>query len=344
MKKTETRRVQRAIEWFSERFTVKGLILMYHSINEWGSDPWSLSVTPGHFAEHLEVVQKYGRPMQLQQFIRKHRFGITPRNVLVITFDDGYADNLINAKPLLEQHNIPATIFLTTGYIGSEYEFWWDELDRLVLQPGKLPEVLCLNINGTNHEWKLNGGGYYSEEEYHKSRNLKPWDGNPGSRHHLYYSIWQLLMSLPHDEQRRTLDEILNWASIKPAVRSTHRPLTLEEVFDLSQGGLIEVGSHTVTHPFLSLHTLASQRNEIKKSKATLEHILGRPVTSFAYPHGDYTEEAIALVRQAGFACACSTTADVVWWHTDRFQLPRVQVEDWNGEEFANRLHGWLNG
>ena len=137
---------------------------------------------------------------------------------------------------------------------------------------------------------------------------------------------------------------MLNWASIKPAVRSTHRPLTLEEVFDLSQGGLIEVGSHTVTHPFLSLHALASQRNEIKKSKDTLEQILGRPVTSFAYPHGDYTEEAIALVRQAGFACACSTTADVVWWHTDRFQLPRVQVEDWNGEEFANRLHGWLNG
>ncbi|MGH7792840.1 MAG: polysaccharide deacetylase family protein, partial [Thermodesulfobacteriota bacterium] len=164
MNKPGIGRMQRAIEWFSYRFTVKGLILMYHSINEWSSDPWSLSVTPSHFAEHLEVLQKYGRPMQLQQFIRKHRFGITPRNVVVVTLDDGYADNLINAKPLLEHYNIPATVFLTTGYIGSQREFWWDELDRLFLQPGKLPEVLCLKINGSSYEWKLDNGGYYSEE------------------------------------------------------------------------------------------------------------------------------------------------------------------------------------
>ena len=344
MNKPGIGRMQRAIEWFSYRFTVKGLILMYHSINEWSSDPWSLSVTPSHFAEHLEVLQKYGRPMQLQQFIRKHRFGITPRNVVVVTLDDGYADNLINAKPLLEHYNIPATVFLTTGYIGSQREFWWDELDRLFLQPGKLPEVLCLKINGSSYEWKLDNGGYYSEEEYRHNRNQRAWHGELGSRHNLYYSIWQLLRSLPYDQQRKTLDEIMTWACVQPVARSTHRPLTLEEVFELAQGDLIEVGSHTVTHPFLSLHTVASQQNEIQKSKDKLEDILGRPVTSFAYPHGDYAEGATALVRQVGFACACSTSANIVWWHTDRFQLPRVQVEDWDGEEFANRLSRWFNG
>ena len=343
MKKTETGRMPRAIKWFSNRFTVKGLILMYHSINEWGSDPWSLSVSPSNFAEHLEVLQKYGRPMQLQQYIRKHRFGIIPRNVVLVTLDDGYADNLINAKPLLKRYNIPATVFLTTGYIGLEREFWWDELDKLFLQPGKLPEVLCLKIDGNGYEWALDNGGYYSQEEYLNNRNQRAWDGEPGSRYNLYYSIWQLLRSLPYDKQRKAIDEIITWAGIEPVARSTHRPLNLEEVFELAQGDLIEVGSHTVTHPFLSLHALASQQNEIQGSKEKLEEILGRPVTSFAYPHGDYDERGIGLVRQAGFACACSTASDIVWWHTNRFQLPRVQVEDWNGEEFENKLSGLLN-
>jgi peptidoglycan/xylan/chitin deacetylase (PgdA/CDA1 family) len=321
-------RLGRVAYWLKKRRGLRGLILMYHSIAEVGSDPWSLCVTPRHFAEHLEVLQKYYRPMQLEKYVRTLQNGDTSHNIAIITFDDGYANNLHNAKPLLERHEIPATVFLTTGYLGQRREFWWDELDSILLQPGKLPEVLRLNINGKVNEWKLNHGGFYSEEEYYYDRNLRPWDGEPGSRHYLYHSIWQLLKPLPHDQQRRTLDEILSWASVEPAVRPTHRPLTVEEVFDLTKGDLIEIGSHTVTHPFLSLHALASQRNEIEKSKDKLEHVLGRPVTSFAYPHGDYNEEVIALVRQAGYECACSTSVDVVRQNTDLFQLPRVQVED----------------
>lgn len=84
---------------------------MYHRINTLRPDPWTTSVSPEHFAEHLEVIRSLlVRPM--------------------ITFDDGYADNFEHAKPLLEKWDVPATIFVVSGAVDSPYEMWWDELDR----------------------------------------------------------------------------------------------------------------------------------------------------------------------------------------------------------------------
>ncbi len=72
----------------------------------------------------------------------------------------------------------------------------------------------------------------------------------------------------------------------------------------------------------------------MKSSKACLDEFLGHPVTSFSYPFGVYTEETILLARETGFTCACSTVKETVWRHSDRFQLPRFEVENWIGEEF----------
>ena len=311
---------------------------MYHGIAESGSDPWSLCVSPRHFAEHLEVLQNLGRPMRLQELTQNLREGSIPHRAVAVTFDDGYANNLHNAKPLLERYDIPATIFLATGYIGSQREFWWDELDRLLLQPGRLPETLRLKVNGGTYRWELGEMAYYSEDNYRRDRNRKAWEGGPGSRYSLYYSLWQLLRPLREEERRITLDEILTWTGVEPVTRPTHRALLAEEVCMLGEGSLIEIGAHTVTHPFLSMHSANFQWDEIQRSKAHLGDLIGQPVMSFAYPHGDYTKGTVALVRKAGFTCACSTIADTVWRLTDEFELPRFEVHNWNGEEFARQL------
>ncbi len=99
-----------AVRRLRDRFALDGLILLYHRVTDVDSDPWSLCVTPDHFAEHLEVLRKYTHPMRLQQLAqglyRRQRAG----RPVAITFDDGYADNLQNAKPLLERYDIPATV------------------------------------------------------------------------------------------------------------------------------------------------------------------------------------------------------------------------------------------
>ncbi len=111
-------------------------ILLYHRVTEVPSDPWALSVTPDHFAGHLEILREYTRPISLQQLSQGLREGNLPDCSVVVTFDDGYADNLLNAKPLLERYDVPATVFLATGLVEHWREPWWDELEQLLLQPG----------------------------------------------------------------------------------------------------------------------------------------------------------------------------------------------------------------
>src|SRR4051812_47294780 len=136
-------RLRRAVRWPRTQSEGQVLILLYHRIAELHSDPWGLAVTPRRFTEHVEALQQHARAMRLQQLPQGLLKGDLPDRSVVVTFDDGYADNLHNAKPVLERYDVPATVFVTTGYIGQEkHEFWWDELDRLFLQPGVLPEKL----------------------------------------------------------------------------------------------------------------------------------------------------------------------------------------------------------
>jgi peptidoglycan/xylan/chitin deacetylase (PgdA/CDA1 family) len=339
-------RAQQAARWIRNRFTSRALILLYHRVVELPfGDPYLLCVAPEHFAEHLEILRSYWRPLRLQQLVQALRAGNLPHRAVVVTFDDGYADNLHNAKPLLERYDIPATAFVTAGYIGGEREFWWDELERLLLQPGTLPGTLCLNVNGNSYQWALGEAAHYSEDDCRRHRCWKVGQkDNPGPRQHLHRSLHQLLHALPEGERRKVLDELLAWAGIEPLGRPTHRTLLHDEVVHMAEDGLVEVGAHTVTHPVLATCPVTAQRDEIRRSKASLEDILGCEVTSFSYPHGSYTPETVVLLREAGFTQACSSIADVVWQSTDGFQLPRRVVKDWDGEAFARRLEEWFSG
>jgi peptidoglycan/xylan/chitin deacetylase (PgdA/CDA1 family) len=113
------------------------------------------------------------------------------------------------------------------------------------------------------------------------------------------------------------------------------------ELKALGEGGLIEIGAHSVSHLVLAAQPISLQQEEINGSKRQLEDFLGRAVTSFAYPYGcldDINKNTIQLVRQAGFELACTSVAKFVSLRSSLFTLPRYTVRDWNGDEFAKRL------
>jgi len=341
------RYVRNAASSLGNRFGSETFVLMYHRIAELRADPQQLSVTPRHFAEHLEVLRSHCRPVRLKDIYGNGKHRQDTRTAVTLTFDDGYADNLYNAKPLLERFGVPATVFVATGYTGTQLEFWWDELERLLLMPGTLPTVLRLVVSGKSYEWDLDGSAEYVEAIYERERSWIAADNDdPSPRHRIYRSLHQLLRPLRDRERRDILDQLRSWASAQCNARPTHRPLSAEEIVQLKDGGLVEIGAHTVTHPVLSSLDPMEQREEIFASKARLEDISGATVTCFSYPYGtlsDYTQETVQIVRQGRFGCACSNFPGVARWRRNRYELPRFVIRDWDGDTFARRLQAFLH-
>ena len=317
-------------------------ILLYHRISEPDSDPWQLCVSPSHFAEQLEVMRRHSRVVPLARMVDDLAGGEDVHGALALTFDDGYADNLA-ARSRLESFEAHATVFITTGYIGGQREFWWDELDRLLLQPGVLPPTLQVTIDGQAITVSLGAAARYSLEAALLHRRWRAYeDEPPGPRQAAYLLLWERLVVQPALEQRRILSELAVQAG-SGTPRLSHRAMTSEEVVAVASSPLIEIGAHTVTHPALPAQTLAAQQEEIRTSKTDLETLVGGPMRSFSYPHGRYTPESIDLVRDAGFQYACAVrpqpgVTDLSRCRPDPYLLPRIVVQDWDGDMFERKL------
>jgi peptidoglycan/xylan/chitin deacetylase (PgdA/CDA1 family) len=325
------------------RFVTRGLVLMYHRIADVSPDPWGLCVSPERFAEHLEVLKRFGRPLQLRQLSGAIGNRSLPRRWFALTFDDGYSDNLFNAKPLLERFDIPATVFPVSGTIGGEREFWWDELERIFLPPGTLPEELRLTVGSGSHRWDLSAASHYSRDDFEKYCSWQADDRiDPTPRHVLYRDLHRLLLPLQDSERRKLQDGLLAWAGMTETGRASHRCLSKDQISSMARDGLIDFGAHSVTHANLSRLPAEAQEQEIGNSRTFIEELIGRPVKSFAYPYGCYTEETVSILRASEFSCACTVSSGVVDRLSDIFQLPRMYVQNWSGEDFAERLEDCL--
>ena len=263
---------------------------------------------------------------------------------MVLTFDDGYVDNLLHAKPTLERWGLPATFFVTTGNLGQARDYWWGELSRLFLEAGTLPDTLDIALNGETLCWRLAEWASYTEED---SRRHSAWraigKSDPTPRHAIVRALNERLYTQPDREKRQVLNKLFAWAKAPPGVRPSDRTFSPEELIVVEDGGLVEIGAHSVTHPVLPALPPAAQRDEITQCKSRLEEILGHAILSFCYPHGAYTAETVALVRNAAFTSACTVVSRPLGRDADPFQLPRIHARDWNGDEFGRELRMRMN-
>lgn len=321
----------------------RAIVLLYHSISEAAFDPWDLCVRPEDFAAHLDILSRRAHVLSLSDLLTHLERGALPKRAVAITFDDGYVDNLHIARPLLQRHGMPATVFVTAGLIGSDRSFWWDELVQLTLAPVALPRVVRLVIAGRPFSFTLGADAKRdaTSEVYRSWR----FDGAPPTRRHaLCRALWQRLQPLKDAERGQILADLRAQAQLD-ADASTLRIMSEAELQQLAAGGLIEIGAHTLTHPVLARLSTAEQRAEIAGGKAELERILGTPVCSFSYPHGgraDFTPSTVQAVRDAGFQCACTTTEDWVRPSANRYRLPRVHVPPASAAVFEELLDFWL--
>lgn len=329
--------------------TPQGIVLLYHSVRDASSDPQLLSVTPHRFASHMACLASRYRVVSLHDLVEGVSQGQHQDEKLVaVTFDDGYEDNLIYARPVLEQYRVPATVFVATGLMGDNQEFWWDELERIFIQPSTLPQTCRVLLEEAMYERDLGSAASYGEDEFARHRRWSVMDrSNPTARHAIYRELCMLMRPMTPRTRVHVLEAIRAWSGMGGSGRPAYRCLTPSQVKELGAGSLVDIGAHSVSHAVLSKLSLDEQRKEICESRDQLEQIVGRRVTAFAYPYGtyaDYGRETAGLLREAGFAVGCSNFPGVIRRRHDVFQLPRFIVRDWDQDTFAENIDCWFAG
>ncbi len=277
------------------------LILMYHRVN---TDPncLGLTVPPELFSNQLKYLKDNYELISLSDAVSRISSGEVKGNSCVITFDDGYRDNYQFAAPLLANHNIPATIFVTFDAIQSGH-FGWGAFDRALLST-ELKELDLQHF----------GLGRYSLD----SQKV---------REKAVVTLHRLLKQKPDTEKQAVVDHVVTTCG--GGILGERIMMNWAEVNELANSGMVTIGAHTISHPILSRVTLAKARHEIIEGKRLIEQKLDVEVNYFAYPNGqpaDIGQEVVQLVREAGYLGACTTIAGRNPAGSDPLYLKRVDV------------------
>jgi peptidoglycan/xylan/chitin deacetylase (PgdA/CDA1 family) len=291
-------------------------ILNYHRILERADPLLAAEPDAATFRWQMQVLADCFNVLPLDQALAALRSGRMPPRAVCITFDDGYRSTHDLALPILREFGFPATVFVTTGYVG-EGSMW---NDRILEALRTLPQAR-LDLDDA-------GLGSYALDTLEARRGAID-------------TLTEKAKYLP-PAQRQALVERLD----RLAGRAQHGPMmTGEMIRALARQG-IEIGAHTVSHPILTRLPDARARHEIAESKRQLEDILGAPVRYFAYPNGkhglDFDERHVAMAREAGFDAAFSTAMGAASSAHDSYALPRSRPWDTTRPFYIFRMLRWL--
>lgn len=305
------------------------IILLYHRVTTLDRDPQLLCVSPANFESQIQWISDRYRVAPLAEIGRALAEGRPLENVVSITFDDGYADNLHQAAPILRQYDCPATVFATTAHTDSCDEFFWDDLDRIFLSPGKLPHKL--------EAQNIDLGESATYDGRHSNWNVLD-ESDPTPRHEVYRRLTSLLHQSTIAVRSELLNQLQTWAEAPR--RQSHRMMSSDELRKLSNDDLVTIGGHTVDHCRLSAESLDVQQSQIQLNRRQL-----RSPAAFSYPFGtrhDYTADTVRLVQLAGYELACANFGGIVTTASDRYRLPRRIVRDWSLDQFAAEFDRWI--
>jgi peptidoglycan/xylan/chitin deacetylase (PgdA/CDA1 family) len=320
------------------RHPPRAVVLTYHRVGPPSANYWPMTISEANFREHMEFLAGLRSARALGEVVGGAPRGRRSPLPVAVTFDDGYEDNVRLALPILLDHDIPVTFFLVAGAVGSSAEFWWDDLDRMLLLPGRLPDRLEVEVDGEALGWDLGGDAVYSPQQFAAQRGWRMLDSPPTVRHRIYQELWERLRRLPASESAAVIETLRRSTQTPAAARPGNRPLTEDQAMQLARLPGVEIGSHSMEHPYLPGLPADRQVREVQRSREVLTEMAGREIPSFSYPFGASSPQLRAAVGGAGYRAAFTTSPRPLRAGDDPFALPRLSVDDCDADGLARRL------
>ena len=287
------------------------MVFPYHRVQQ-NEDPL-LPGTPStaRFERQLQRIRRYLNPLPLAEAIERLRAGTLPARAVALTFDDGYANNLQIAAPLLNKYGIPATVFVAVDAV--ERGIMWND-------------ILIEAVRGAGE--RIDAGAL----------GLAPIELTGRDRLAVANELISQALYMPTQERLAASEAV--WAA--NADRDVPRQMmTPDQVRELAELG-ITIGAHTVNHPILRSLPEAEAREEIDASRRWLEDVTGQAVTLFAYPNGklgkDYDHRHADMVRDLGFIGAVAANWGCATRDSSTYELPRFKPWEDTDTGFAKRL------
>ena len=289
-------------------------ILIFHRVLPQPDPLFPEEMCAQRFDALMAVVSRSLQSLTLSQGASRLQDGSLPPRPVVITFDDGYADNADVALPILRKHRLCASFFVSTGFLDGG-RMWNDTV------------IECLRR--CRHD-SVDLGRF--------GLGRLPLTG-PADRRRAIDALLPIVKYQGLAERERSLT-VLHALCGHPALPDDLM-MQSGQVAALHAAGM-EIGAHTVHHPILQRVPLVEAEAEIVQGRQRLQQITGAPVQVLAYPNGkpgvDYGVEHVALVRRLGFRYAVSTAAAIAAATDDPLQLPRFTPWDRSPMRWALRL------
>lgn len=291
-------------------------VLIYHRVARLPRNIHWIAITPDSFRSQIETLTRDWRVRPLADVAQAAVSGRPLPGAVALTFDDGYLDNLDVVLPILEEFSAPATFFLTTASFDQPRRYWWDVLEVAVLDNPRLGPAFDLVVDGDRQTFPAH---------------------DDAARQATHDTLYPMLKARVPALRDPLVDQLAALVS-DDRFDSMARPLLRDEIDRVANHPLIDVGAHTVRHPLLPTLTPDEAVREVFDSRSALEHVIGRKVRHFAYPHGVTSPSVVWTVDAAGFEAAVTCEPRLLRPREHPLCIPRVSTSEESGASLASRL------
>lgn len=310
------------LEMLRSKFIKELRILAYHRVCNpdirHNNDPGLISATEEQFDWQVSYLKRNYNLISFSDLEKivayKEKL---PERAVIITFDDGFSDNYFNAYSILKKHRAKATFFVSTGYIGTKNQFWFNQVYRSLINDS----VDTLKLDEIGVDCELSSDKKIRQEQI--------------------YDVIEKLKQCPNDLRIDLVNIILNKYPSLDNIDPLSLPLSWQQLKEMTDNNM-EICSHTVSHPVLTMLSDDDLSNEVVQSKLNIETSLGTKVNAIAYPVGmrfAYDINTIEKVRMANYKFGVSYIAGTNYFNDMQFHdLKRIHIELYTSREMFKSM------